>query len=352
MLKARGAIPQERHTRFSDEGTAAHAIAEAILTGTDYPTEITIREGVRIRTTYEMVEWGGHYASYVKSYLKNGGTLDVEVKAPFPDVAEGAFGTADAIVHNGKEMHVIDYKFGEYELVDVERNTQLLLYASAAVSRCQKLNRPLPEIITAHIYQPRHPSRGQPDSRWAFTLRTLRAFEEAARPRAQHALDGTGKFNASDKNCRYCDAKSHCAHATKAQQQKLRADAADDMLLIENAPLGFYRDDGDQVSANFLLDRKRGTAIIDKIIKMTGPIPDGHKPQWPFSQSGQNVWIRCKGFSTPSIFDSDGNPLPNYKRPRLQETMATAKIRISANHKTYSGRKYTFANADLIAMEV
>jgi hypothetical protein len=121
-------------SEFAKEGTVAHALAEKMLTFDAFspPGDITQNEGL-YSGDLEMYRHVSVYVEHVES-LCNGreNTLYVEEQVK---VNDNVWGTADAIVWDSetKTLYVIDLKYGAGIAVEVENNTQLKIYALAAL---------------------------------------------------------------------------------------------------------------------------------------------------------------------------------------------------------------------------
>jgi hypothetical protein len=192
---------------YADEGTMAHAVAEAMLRGEPAPANTLDEDG------YEAVQ---RYVDYVRD-VAEGGQLMVEERVYFGDAIgqpnDLAFGTADALVARGNELVVIDLKFGRGVKVDATENKQLMLYALGAL--------PLFDLayeidsVRLVVHQPRLYSV----SEWTTTVSALREFASYAEAAAETArmLRDNGEadernwlFSPTEDTCRWCKAKADC----------------------------------------------------------------------------------------------------------------------------------------------
>ena len=132
-------------SKYAQEGTIAHRVAEILLRGHVEPFELWGLNGV----TFEMLIGAIDYETCILSeILKSGGTLEIEKQIHMPSIDIDARGTADAVVLNPGELHIIDYKYGAGVGVEVENNPQLLYYALGAflsyplniVAKIKKIN--------------------------------------------------------------------------------------------------------------------------------------------------------------------------------------------------------------------
>ena len=138
------AIP-DRPNQFSSNGTAMHDVAARCLifggAASDYIGQaIPVKDDESVDFTDEMAELVQDYVDTVRA-MAVGKTLMVENRVDFSwaiDVPD-SFGTADVIIWdeaNG-ELIVMDLKTG-HTPVNVERNSQLMLYALGALKKLVK----------------------------------------------------------------------------------------------------------------------------------------------------------------------------------------------------------------------
>lgn len=191
----------DQFSLFAAEGTLAHELAEkalslqlkADLIAGDYPKEM--RKHVQ------------EYLDYVNAIP---GRLFVEQKLGLAPVVDNGFGTADAIVINDKELHIIDLKYGKGVPVKAEGNSQLMLYAVGAFLAYDSVHGPF-ETFHVHIVQPRTNGTNS----WTMDFDHLAKFMEHASKRAELAAAGLGDF-VPGEHCRWCKAKKDC----KAKQDE------------------------------------------------------------------------------------------------------------------------------------
>jgi hypothetical protein len=209
-------------SKYADEGTKAHAMAEATLRGEDY------------KLTDADVDMWGHVSLYVdniKQYAE-GGELMVEQKLNYAKYlglpTEAAWGTSDAVIAKGDEIQVHDLKYGMGEVVSPENNPQMMLYALGALAAFDDLAGPFKRVRMV-IHQPRVVKAPQ---EWDCSVEELLAFGEEAK-RAVHLVKAA-EFGVQTKTqaeweaeylkpgadqCRWCKAKATCP--------KLRAEVSD-----------------------------------------------------------------------------------------------------------------------------
>jgi len=188
-------FPDEQ-SPYAAEGRLAHELGErALVTGKsadeiigDYSQEM--RDAVQVYLDY--VRWIKHEHMLVEV------KLDVS-----PWVPEG-FGTSDCVLIDRQTIHVIDYKHGKGVAVDVENNSQAMLYGLGAINEYDLVYGPFTDIVL-HIVQPRIHNI----SSWTTNVDALLAWGETVKPIAEIAFKGEGEAVAGD-HCRFCKARHSC----------------------------------------------------------------------------------------------------------------------------------------------
>jgi len=203
----------EKSSEFAEEGTKAHALAEALLLGEAATGDIDMTENVLV------------YVDYVQSL---GGDLHVEQRV---HVNEHVYGTADAVVWQpaAEALHIVDLKYGAGVPVEVDGNLQLKIYALAALLEFKYPAR----TVTATIVQPRCPHSDGPVRSVTYDVVDLCDFHADlmdAVARVQVATnDQYGEtaedfaaehLQPSEKGCRWCLAAPKCP-AIKGKAQEL-----------------------------------------------------------------------------------------------------------------------------------
>lgn len=138
----------DRENEASREGTLAHALGYADLTGTELPDEMKAEVVALKLTEDKQREMAEHILGYVKFIRELPGEKEYEVKLAsecMPDFG----GTIDCLRLDGDMMHVIDLKYG-FGRVQAEGNTQLMSYLCLAREHYEGARR-----FAGTIYQPR-----------------------------------------------------------------------------------------------------------------------------------------------------------------------------------------------------
>lgn len=248
---------------YTDEGTAAHALASMCLIDGSHPSGylgrvLHVVDGVYVAdpTEAEQAHAGGHVMRtytvdvemagkvnvYVQSVRKfaEGNTLDAEQALPIGHVSgeEGATGTGDAIIVTAdyKELQAHDLKYGMGVEVSAVENPQGMYYLSGAL----ELHRAefeaigeMPERFRFVIHQPRLDHL----SEYSCTYDELMAWQEKARKAedyARMALEQKESWIHTEdppvlvpgEHCKsaFCKARASCPALDKFVQRSVQAD--------------------------------------------------------------------------------------------------------------------------------
>lgn len=182
--------PKQESSKYAEEGTLAHEVAEAYVLGNKLPSS----------ATEEMIEGAKMYAGLIEDIMLAAEVINLpvqlEAKVCATSISPLAYGTCDAYLIADNVLHVIDYKYGKGVAVHVFMNEQLLMYATAVKDSVQ-----LPiDLITLWIVQPRNGGI----TRWDITYRDIDTFT-----RDMKAALKSKDLNISD-SCRWCPALAFC----------------------------------------------------------------------------------------------------------------------------------------------
>ncbi|MCS5737079.1 DUF2800 domain-containing protein, partial [Herbiconiux sp. CPCC 203386] len=182
-LAAERGIP-ESISPHAAEGTAAHAVAEAVLRALN-PSWVKTRPNFSKRCASDYVgetiegwtitdDMAEPIQTYIDTVLAaaQGNTLHIEQRVDFSHVVgvRNSFGTADAIIINGDELQIHDLKFGRGVRVDAENNYQLMIYALGALPVFELGS----EFSTVRLFI--HQPRLNHCSEWAVSVQKLKDF--------------------------------------------------------------------------------------------------------------------------------------------------------------------------------
>lgn len=211
----------EQVSAYAEEGTEAHATAEALL-----------KEYLE---TGKIDKTGINY--YILSYVdfvverinaaKNPVVL-IEQRLDFsPWVPEG-FGTGDVVIISDGTLEIIDLKYGKGVPISAENNPQIRLYALGALNLFGYLYDV--ETVVMTIVQPRLDSITTEE----MTAQELLDWaEEYVKPRAKLAWEGAGEFKAGE-HCRFCRVRQTCRARAEYNLELARYDFKKPELLEDH----------------------------------------------------------------------------------------------------------------------
>lgn len=186
-------------SEYAEEGTTAHAAAEAILRN-DHEAISQLADEIDARYP-DMPAYVDDYVEYVQSQP---GERFIEQKVDYSEWVQDGFGTSDAIVINDGCMTVIDLKYGKGVRVEAEENPQLMLYALGALADFDMFYSI--DRIRMVVHQPRLDHI----SEWETNRVDLLEWAEYARERAEYTEADDPLFEPGDKQCRFCKAQATC----------------------------------------------------------------------------------------------------------------------------------------------
>jgi hypothetical protein len=173
-------IPEEK-TSYSEEGTLAHTLCEAIFRkefyGMELPSELLIQLAMLPDHGAEMMESAHQYVEILSFWLNHreaiGEVIFMGMEHGVPVFPEkGCFGTADFVIVGTKAAALIDFKYGRGKNVRPD-TVQLKVYA-AGLAR-YLLNLPQDYRVHVIIHQPRTDSLAKEHS---YSMPELYAFQK------------------------------------------------------------------------------------------------------------------------------------------------------------------------------
>ncbi len=209
---------QERRSIFADEGSAAHELAELVLTQqTDCQSWVgkTLIDNNAVTVDQEMADYVQQYVDYVKSI---DGRHEYEQQVHFSDWVPEGFGTADALVLQDTTLYVIDLKYGKGVPVSAFENTQGILYALGAMADYEYLHDIQKVVIV--IVQPRMDII----SEWVIDKAELLKWGEWLSQRAEAALADNAPRVPGEKQCQFCKAKPTCPELMRLTHDVIATD--------------------------------------------------------------------------------------------------------------------------------
>ena len=199
---------------YAEEGTAAHALAEIKLSyvfgkigPVAYKDKLDEWHTTPEYEKYYLQEFEEFVDDYVSFVMSQTDELDkyhiyFEVRVNFSNFVPQGFGTSDVIIVTNEMIHIIDLKFGQGVPVSAINNPQLRLYALGALNLF-----PLAKTVKMTICQPRLAST---DTEEMSKKDLLDWGINVVVPRAEEAIKGEGKLQASEKACKFCKVRAKC----------------------------------------------------------------------------------------------------------------------------------------------
>ena len=218
---------------FAREGTAAHELAALVLEKEKPNAQYYANQIVEFEDHGEMVDWRvtQEMADYVDDYIKlvrelaHGKMLLVERKVPISHMTgeAGATGTSDVVIVDtiGRNLTVVDLKYGMGVRVEAQENPQLMMYALGALHDYDVLGDF--ETVSMYIHMPRLNFVSEyhiPVQELLKAGEDIRRGAEVCRKAEAADEEDLAEFlQPGEKQCRFCKAKATC--------RALRADITD-----------------------------------------------------------------------------------------------------------------------------
>ena len=211
-------MPPKPSSKYADEGTLLHNVmAELIMS--EEPPEYYI--GTRYEDqilTFELVEEKILPALRALDVIdpEHKMEIEAETRVGFGDLLPGVFGSTDLIGRLGNRAVVLDWKFGDGVMVEVEENPQLMFYAAAAMRtpEAQWAFEGVTEIECVIVQPPEI-------RRWVTTPERIAKFELELVQAVKQAEKPDAKLSVGD-HCRWCAAKPICPKMTGAVDRALK----------------------------------------------------------------------------------------------------------------------------------
>ena len=212
-------MPPKPSSKYADEGTLLHNVMAELIMGDEAPEHYL---GARYEDqilTQELIDNKIKPALEALDAIDSKRVMEIEAetRVGFGDLLPGVFGSTDLIGRLGNRAVVLDWKFGDGVMVEVEENPQLMFYAAAAMRtpEAQWAFDGATEIEMV-IVQPPEVRRWvtTPERIAEFELQLVQAVKQAEKPDAKLAVGD---------HCRWCAAKPICPKMTGAVDRALKA---------------------------------------------------------------------------------------------------------------------------------
>jgi hypothetical protein len=211
-------MPPKPSSEHADRGTLLHNTMEEILTSGEAPEKfIGARYNDQI-LTQELIDEKVKPALEALDAIDPDQTMEyeVETRVGFGDLLPGVFGSTDLIGRIGDRAIVLDWKFGDGVMVEVEENPQLMFYAAAAMRTPEaKWAFDGATEIEMVIVQPPEVRR------WVTTPERIAKFEKQLVAAVKTALKADAPITVGD-HCRWCAGKPICPKMTGAVDRALK----------------------------------------------------------------------------------------------------------------------------------
>ena len=158
---------EEVPNKFAEERTKAHELCEIMLNGNEFKIDDYNPEMIECAEAY--VQYVDNHSVGAKRYIEQRIDYSNITGVKYIDGELDSFGTADCVIEKENEIVIIDYKYGAGVKVEVDNNSQLMLYALGCLKQ-----RPDITKFTICIFQPRM----NHISEWSFTLDDAKSFIE------------------------------------------------------------------------------------------------------------------------------------------------------------------------------
>ena len=209
---------KDESSKYADEGTAAHHMAQCALEygldpgdpGNYDILQESVPENYRQYVSPEMAKNLAGYYDYVQTESGTLGNVLTEAKYKHWET-DKLGGTIDAVhINKGDNvLRVTDLKYGRGEMVEVEDNPQLMIYAMLAIGPA---NTGGYESVKLAIVQPRNYDDRGPVRTAEYNVDDLIDWHnKVLMPAVRMALSGTESEPCpSTEACRWCKAKAIC----------------------------------------------------------------------------------------------------------------------------------------------
>jgi hypothetical protein len=211
-------MPPKPSSEHADRGTLLHNMMEEILTSGDAPESFIGACYKDQLLTQELIDEKIKPAMEALDAIDPDQTMEyeVETRVGFGDLLPGVFGSTDLIGRIGSRAIVLDWKFGDGVMVEVEENPQLMFYAAAAMRTKEAAwaFEGATEIEMVIVQPPEV-------RRWVTTPARIAKFELELVQAVKQAMKADAQLAVGD-HCRWCAAKPICPKMTGAVDRALK----------------------------------------------------------------------------------------------------------------------------------
>lgn len=199
------------------EGSAAHEAAAKALREDLDAWELVGETFLGLTMTAELVNPLQIYLDYCRSLCVEPHEHWIEYAISSP-VHPQFYGTLDfgVQVQTDNRLHVVDLKFGQGVLVEIDQNPQLMYYAFGLIDGCERyarLEMPSDTPVRLTICQPRGFHTDGPVRSWDTTVGKIKSWVHGVLVPAMQATEFDDRLTPGDW-CRFCPAKLACPMLT------------------------------------------------------------------------------------------------------------------------------------------
>jgi hypothetical protein len=209
---------ENKSSKYAEEGTEAHALAELILRSRLNPGDDTLHAeaaDATLTATTDMLEAVDVYIAKVMSYAEAGFEvvilLEQRVTLDALGMPAPVYGTSDLVAYVPalRRLIVGDYKHGAGVAVEVDDNPQLKIYALAAWLSIALARHWVVESIESWICQPRKEHDAGPIRTRNYDLWELVDFADEVIVAVAATLEPDAPL-VPGEHCQFCPAKALC----------------------------------------------------------------------------------------------------------------------------------------------
>jgi len=211
-------MPPRPSNKYADEGTLLHNVMAELIMGDEAPEHYLESRYEDQVLTQELIDAKIKPALEALDAIDPARVMEIEAetRVGFGDLLPGVFGSTDLIGRLGNRAVVLDWKFGDGVMVEVEENPQLMFYAAAAMRtpEAQWAFEGVDEIECVIVQPPEV-------RRWVTTPVRIARFEQELVNAVKQAEKPNAKLAVGD-HCRWCAAKPICPKMTGAVDRALK----------------------------------------------------------------------------------------------------------------------------------
>lgn len=291
-------------SEYAREGTKAHDIAAAALTG-DLPIA-EIPEDFKDVLTYVNAIYARAQRADVTLIEQK---LDLRATYGLGEDAEPQFGTGDAVLYREdfRTLEVHDLKYGKGVLVSAKENVQTRIYACGALDMLRNLGCE-PEKVEIHIHQVR--LSDLPDSEF-LTVAGLEAWrDEVVRPAVARIDASEVAYAPSEGACRWCPMKGACEAQARHAIEAIAGEFPTTPQRLEK-----------NLEGTAALDDQALGALYDLVPFLEGWIKDVHEVVRLRLESGEDIpgWKLVEGRNPPAKWSDEDELMRRIKMYRASK---------------------------------